>query len=141
MVICVFVESCKTDSCQLSWLSYCLWSRFSRSFCASSSVKGHLTFHLLRYEMCKVLKSLMGRFLNSQVLKPTEGKHLLTVEYSKSDNLLSNSQIELGENTRSALSKLTTDQRKVHVALRGMKQFYVETRRCFFIFSPWLAQW
>ena len=133
MVICLFVESCKTDqSCQLSWLFYCLWSRFSRSFCATSRVKGHFTFHLLRYEMCKLLKSPMGRFLNSQVLKETEGKHLLTVEYSKSDNLLSNSQIELGENTRSALSELTTDQPKVHVALRDMKQFYVETRRLLF---------
>ena len=42
---------------------------------------------------------------------------------------MSNSQIELGENTRSALSKLTTDQEKVHVALRGMKQLYVETTK------------
>ena len=69
----------------------------------------------------------MGRFLKSQVLKETEGKHLLTVEYSKSGNLLSNSQIEVGENTRSALSKLTTDQQKV--ALTGMNQFYVETTK------------
>ena len=28
-------ESFKTDSCQLSWLFYCLWSQFSRSFFAS----------------------------------------------------------------------------------------------------------
>ena len=90
MAICVFVESCKTDSCQLSWL----WSRFSRGFCASSRVKGHFTFHLLRYEMSELQKSPMGRFLNSQVLKETEGKHLLTAEYFKSDNLLSNSRIE-----------------------------------------------
>ena len=87
---------------------------FKKFLCFFQS-KGPLYFHLLRYEMCKLLKSPMGRFLNSQVLKETEGKHLLTVEYSKSDNLLSNSQIELGENTPSALSKLTTDQQKVHV--------------------------
>ena len=66
---------------------------------------------------------LMGRFLKSQVLKETQGKHLLTAEYSKLDKLLSNSQIEVGENTYSALSKLTTDQQKV--ALIGIKQFYV----------------
>ena len=67
----------------------------------------------------------MGRFLKSQVLKETERKHLPTVEYSKSDNLLSNSQIEVGENTRSAWSKLTTDQWKA--ALTGMK--YLINRR------------
>ena len=78
--------------------------------------------NLLRYEMCKLLKLLMDCFL-----KETEGNHLLTVEYfySKSDNLRSNSQIELGENTCFVLSKLTTDQQKV--ALTGMKQFYVDT--------------
>ena len=59
----------------------------------------------------------------SQVLKETEGKHLLTVEYSKSDNLLSNSLIEVGENTPSSLFTLTTDQQKVTIT--GMKQFYM----------------
>ena len=54
----------------------------------------------------------MGQFLKSQVLKETEGKHLLTVEYFKSDKL-SNSEIEVGENTCSALSKLITNQQKV----------------------------
>jgi len=39
----------------------------------------------------------------------SEGKHLLSV------NILSNSQIEMGENTQSGLSKLTTDQQKVAV--------------------------
>ena len=73
--------------------------------------------------MCELLKSLMGRFLKSQVLKETEGKHLLTVEYSKSDNLLSNSQTEVGENTGSALSELTTDQQKV--ALTGTKRSFL----------------
>lgn len=74
--------------------------------------------------MCELLKSLMGRFLKSQVLKGTEGKHLLTVEYSKSDNLLSNSQTEVGENTGSArLSELTTDQQTV--ALTGTKQSFL----------------
>ena len=73
------------------------------------------------------LKSLMDRLLKSQVLKETERKHRPTVEYSKSDNLLSNSQIEVGENTRFALPKLTTDQQRV--ALTGMKQFYVETTK------------
>ena len=92
-----------------NWLFYCLWSQFSRSFCASSRVKGHLLLPLI-----KLLKLLMERFL-----KETEENHLLTVEYSKSDNLLSNSQIEVGENTRFALPKLTTDQKRV--ALTGMK--------------------
>ena len=78
---------------------------FKKFLCVFQS-EGPL-IHLLRYEMRELLKSLMGRFLKSQVLKETEGKHLLTVEYSKSDNLLSNSQIEVGENTRSAVSKLT----------------------------------
>ena len=65
----------------------------------------------------------MGRFQKNQVLKETERKHLLTEEYSKSDNLLSNSQIELGEHIRSALSNWITDQQRV--ALTGMKQFYM----------------
>lgn len=46
----------------------------------------------------------------------SEGKHLLSV------NILSNSQIEVVENTHSGLSMLTTNQQKVAV-----KQFYVET--------------
>lgn len=48
--------------------------------------------------------------------RDSEEKHLLSV------NILSNSQIEVGENAHSGLSKLTTDQQKVAV-----KQFYVET--------------
>ena len=120
----IFVESCKTDSAQLSFL-LSVEPIFKKFLCFFQS-EGPL-INLLHYEMCKRLKSLMGRFLKSQVLKETEGKHLLTVEYSKSGNLLSNSQIEVGENTRSALSKLTTDQQKV--ALTGMNQFYVETTK------------
>ena len=69
----------------------------------------------------------MGRFLNSQALKDKEGKHLLTVDYSKPDNQLSISQMEMGEKTRSALSKLPSDQQKK--ALRGIKQFYVGTTK------------
>ena len=67
----IFVESCKTDSAQLAFLLFMepVFKKFP-------------------------LKSLMDRLLKSQVLKETEGKHLLIVEYSKSDNLLSNSQIE-----------------------------------------------
>lgn len=86
--------------------------------------KGAL-IHLLHCEMCHLLKFLMGRFLKSQVLKDTEGKHLLTVKYSKSDNLLSNSKIKVVENTCCTLSKLTIDQQKV--ALTSMKLSYVET--------------
>ena len=67
----IFVESCKTDSAQLAFLLFMepVFKKFP-------------------------LKSLMDRLLKSQVLKETEGKHLLIVEYFKSDNLLSNSQIE-----------------------------------------------
>ena len=79
--------------------------------------------HLLRYEIYEQLKSLMDHFLKRQVFKQTEGKHLLTVEYSKPDNLLSNSQLEGDENNCSALSKLTTDQQKV--ALTGTKQSFL----------------
>ena len=42
--------------------------------------------------MYELLKSLMGCFVKSQVLKDIGGKHLL-----KSDNLLTNSQIKKGE--------------------------------------------
>lgn len=59
----------------------------------------------------------MGRLLKNQVLKEAKGRQLLTVEYFESDNLLSNSQIEVGENAHFALSKLTTDHQKV--ALTG----------------------
>ena len=112
----ILAESCKTDSAQLAFVL----SMELKFLCFFQS-EGPL-INLLHYEMCKLLKLLMDCFL-----KETEGNHLLTVEYSKSDNLLSNSQIEVGENTRSALSKLTTDQQKV--ALTGMNQFYVETTK------------
>ena len=41
--------------------------------------------HLLHYEMCELLKSLMGCFLKSRVLSETKGKLLQTVKYFKSD--------------------------------------------------------
>ena len=53
----------------------------------------------------------------------TEGKHLLAVEYSKLDNQLPITQMEVGEKTRFALSKLSSDKQKV--VLRDMKLFYV----------------
>lgn len=55
--------------------------------------------HLLHHTMCEVLKSLMGRFLKTQVLADKEGKHLLAIDYSKPDNQLSMSQMEVGEKT------------------------------------------
>lgn len=70
---------------------------------------------------------MMHRFLKSQAIKDKEGKHLLTVEYFKPDNQLAFSQIEVGEETRTALSKLTNDQQKI--ALKGMKQFYLDTTK------------
>jgi len=69
----------------------------------------------------------MHRFLKSQAINDKEGKHLLTVEYFKPDIQLSFTQIEVGEKTRTALSKLTTDQQKI--ALKGMKQFYLDTTK------------
>lgn len=77
--------------------------------------------------MCELLKSVMHRFLKSQAINDKEGKHLLTVEYFKPDIQLSFTQIEVGEKTRTALSKLTTDQQKI--AKKGMKQFYLDTTK------------
>ena len=53
--------------------------------------------HLLRDQMCQLLKSVMHSFLKSQAIKDKEGKHLLTVEYFKPDNQPFFSQIEVGE--------------------------------------------
>ena len=83
--------------------------------------------HLLRDQMCELLKSVMHRFLKSQAINDKEGKHLLTVEYFKPDIQLSFTQIEVGEKTRTSLSKLTTDQQKI--ALKGIKQFYLDTTK------------
>ena len=77
--------------------------------------------------MCELLKSVMHRFLKSQAINDKEGKHLLTVEYFKPDIQFSFTQIEVGEKTRTAPSKLTTDQQKI--ALKGMKQFYLDTTK------------
>ena len=68
--------------------------------------------HLLRDQMCEPLELVMHRFLKSQAIKDKQGKQLLTVEYFKAEIKLSFSQIEVGEKTRTALSKLTTDQHK-----------------------------
>jgi len=54
----------------------------------------------------------MGRYLKTHVLGDKEGKHLLAIDYSKPDNQLSMSQMEVGEKTQSALSKLSDDQQK-----------------------------
>ena len=83
--------------------------------------------HRLRDQMCELLKSVMHRFLKSQAINDKEGKHLLTVEYFKPDIQFSFTQIEVGEKTRTALSKLTNDQQKI--ALKGMKQFYLDTTK------------
>ena len=63
--------------------------------------------HRLRDQMCELLKSVMHRFLKSQAINDEEGKHLLTVEYFKPDIQFSFTQIEVGEKTRTALSKLS----------------------------------
>ena len=79
--------------------------------------------HLLHHTMCELLKSLMGRFLKTHVLGEKEGKHLLTIDYSKPDNQLSMSQMEVGEKLDQLCpSCLMTNRR----ALLGMKQFYVD---------------
>ena len=69
----------------------------------------------------------MGRFLKSQVLEDKVGKHLLTVDCTKADHQLPISQMKVGEKTRSALSKLSSDQQKI--PLQGMKQFYMGTTK------------
>ena len=68
--------------------------------------------HPLCHTMCELLKSLMGRFLVTQVLADKEEKHVLAIDYSKPDNQLSMSQMEVGEKTRSALPKLSDDEQK-----------------------------
>ena len=90
--------------------------------------------HLLRDQMCEPLKLVMHRFLESQAIKDREGKQLLTVEYFKPEIKLSFSQIEVGEKTRTALSKLTTDQQKT--ALKGIKQFYLDTKSILLTICP-----
>jgi len=67
----------------------------------------------MRHAMCKLLKSLMGRFLKSHVLADKEGKHLLAIDYSKPDNELSMSQMEVGEKLdQLCASCLMTNRRK-----------------------------
>ena len=73
--------------------------------------------HLLRDQMCELLKSVMHRFLKSQAIKDKQGK-----------------QIEVGEKTRTVLSKLTTDQQKT--ALKGIKQFYLDTKSILLTICP-----
>lgn len=84
---------------------------------------------LLRDAMCNLLKSLMARYVKNEALKDKAGKHLLTVDYTKSDNQQPISQMEVGEKTRTALStsKLSSDQQKI--PLLGMKQFYLDTTK------------
>jgi len=64
----------------------------------------------------------MGRFLKTHVLGDKEGKHLLAIDYSKPYNQLSMSQMEVGEKTRSALSKLSDDQQKKKHAVEQTKE-------------------
>ena len=66
----IFVESCKTDSAPLAFL-LSVEPVFKKFLCFFMS-EGSL-INLLPYKMCKLLKSLMDRFLKNQVLKETEG--------------------------------------------------------------------
>ena len=52
----------------------------------------------------------MGRFVKSQIFKDKVGNHLLTVEFTKQENQLPISKMEVGEKTRTALSKLPEDK-------------------------------
>ena len=67
---------------------------------------------------------LMGQFIKSQILKEKAGNHLLRVEFTEQENQLPISKTEVGEKTRTALSKLPEDTLKA--SLLGMKSFYVD---------------
>lgn len=97
-----------------------------QSFLCFLQTEGPL-IHVLRDSMTDLLKSVMGRFLKGHVFDEKYGKHLLKVEYTKPDNQLSLSRMEVGEKARSFMEKLSNDQQKV--VLMGMKQFYIQVTR------------
>ena len=81
--------------------------------------------HFLYDEMCEIILKLLRRFIRPQALVNKYGSDLASIECQNVKIQLSEPEIVIGEMTRNAMAKLTSDQQKQ--ALLGMRSFFKVT--------------
>ena len=81
--------------------------------------------HFLYDEMCEIILKLLRRFIRPQTLANKYGSDLASIECQNVKIQLSEPEIVIGEMTRNAMTKLTSDQWKQ--ALLGMRSFFKVT--------------
>ena len=81
--------------------------------------------HFLYDEMCEIILKLLRRFIRPQALANKYGSDLASIECQNVKIQLSEPEIVIGEMTRNAMAKLTSDQQKQ--ALLGMRSFFKVT--------------
>ena len=77
--------------------------------------------HLLHEKFSLLLRLLMGRFIKKEVLINKDGKKLGTIDMKASNNHLDVKDLEIGEETRRAVTKLSIEKQKQFVL--GTKLF------------------
>ena len=77
--------------------------------------------HFLYDEMCEIILKLLRRFIRPQALTNKYGSDLASIECQNVKIQLSEPEIVIGEMTRNAMAKLTSDQQKQ--ALLAMRSF------------------
>ena len=68
--------------------------------------------HSLHEKFSLLLRLLMGRFIKKEVLMNKDGKKLGTIDVKASNNHLDVKDLEIGEETRRAISKLSVEKQK-----------------------------
>ena len=80
--------------------------------------------HFLYDEMCEIILKLLRRFIRPQALANKYGSDLASIECQNVKIQLSEPEIVIGEMTRNAMAKRTSDQKQ---ALLGMRSFFKVT--------------
>ena len=83
--------------------------------------------YLLHEKFSLLLRLLMGRFIKKEVLMNKDGKKLETIDVKASNNHLDVKDIEIGEETRRAISKLSVEKQKQFVL--GAKLFLMTSAK------------
>ena len=86
-----------------------------------------LLVHFLHENFSLLLRLLMERFIKKEVFMNKDGKKLGTIDVKASNNHLGVKDLEIGEETRRAVSKLSVEKRKQFVL--GAKLFLMTSAK------------
>ena len=83
--------------------------------------------HMLNEKFSLLLRLLMGWFIKKEVLMNKDGEELGTIDVKASNNHLGVKDLEIGEETRRAVSKLSVEKQKQFVL--GAKLFLMTSAK------------